>query len=147
GSFSYTPSANFNGADTFSYHANDGLADSNTTTVAITVNPVNDAPVAGEDCCRDNEDTRLNFTAWDVLSTDSDVENDPLSAILVTRPTHPTRRSSDLGSFSYTPSANFNGADTFTYHANDGLADSNTATVTITVNPVNDAPVNSVPGS
>src|SRR5205807_1061036 len=65
---------------------------------------------------------------------------DSLTAVLVTGPAHGTLTWNTDGSFTYTPAANFNGTDSFTYKATDGLADSNTATVTITVNPVNDRP-------
>src|SRR2546425_7737017 len=57
GSFSYTPAANFNGSDSFTYTANDGLLDSNEATVALTIKPVNDAPVAANDSFRSEEHT------------------------------------------------------------------------------------------
>ncbi len=76
-----------------------------------------------------------------VLANDTDVENDLLRAILVTGPSNGTLSLGQDGSFTYTPNANFNGSDSFTYKANDGADDSNVATVTITVTPVNDAPV------
>ncbi|MCB9149972.1 MAG: tandem-95 repeat protein [Caldilineaceae bacterium] len=141
GSFSYTPAANFNGSDSFTYKANDGQADSGVTTVDITVNAVNDAPVAANDSYSTDEDTALTVGAPGVLANDSDVENDALSVELVNGPAHGTLMLNGDGSFSYTPAANFNGSDSFTYQVNDGMADSNTATVAMTVNPVNDAPV------
>jgi VCBS repeat-containing protein len=141
GSFLYTPDANFNGTDTFTYHANDGSADSNIATVCITVNSVNDAPVAVNDSYSTNEDTPLTITPAGVLINDTDVDGDTLSSILNVGPAHGTLSLAPDGSFLYTPDANFNGTDTFTYHANDGSADSNIATVCITVNSVNDAPV------
>ncbi|WP_165614609.1 cadherin-like domain-containing protein, partial [Mycolicibacterium flavescens] len=67
-------------------------------------------------------------------------EGDPLEAILVSGPANGTLTLNDDGSFTYTPDENFNGTDTFTYKVNDGTEDSDTATVTITVNAVNDAP-------
>src|SRR3989454_12348424 len=63
GSFTYTPVADFNGADSFTYKANDGQADSNVATVALTINPVNDAPVAANDSFATDEDTALTITA------------------------------------------------------------------------------------
>jgi VCBS repeat-containing protein len=140
GSFDYSPNPNFNGSDSFTYTANDGTADSNTATVTITVNPANDPPSAGDDSYTTDEDTPLNVAAPGVLSNDSDPENDPLSAVLVNDVTNGSLTLNPDGSFDYTPNANFNGSDSFTYLANDGAADSNTATVTITVNPVNDPP-------
>ncbi|MDJ0784048.1 MAG: DUF2341 domain-containing protein, partial [Desulfosarcinaceae bacterium] len=80
-----------------------------------------------------------------VLSNDSDVDNDHLIVSLVNGPDN--AQSFQLnkdGTFSYTPTADFNGIDTFTYKVNDGSTDSATRTVTITVDPVNDAPTISV---
>ena len=114
---------------------------SNTATVTITVNSVNDAPVATDDSATTNEDTALTVTAPGVLANDGDADGDTLSAALVTDVAHGTLALAADGSFTYTPAANFNGTDTFTYTASDGSVPSTLATVTITVNPVNDAPV------
>jgi VCBS repeat-containing protein len=141
GSFSYTPAANFNGSDSFTYKANDGAADSNVATVSITVTAVNDAPVAVNDAYSTAEDTVLLVAAPGVLGNDSDVDGDALTAVLVAGPSNGVLTLNADGSFSYTPAANFNGSDSFTYKANDGAADSNVATVSITVTAVNDAPV------
>src|SRR5207245_635498 len=130
GSFTYTPAANFNGSDSFTYMANDAAADSNPATVTITVNPVNDAPVAANDSYSTNEDTALNVSTPGVLANDTDVDGDSLHAVLVAGPAHGTLALSSNGSLTYTPAANFNGSDSFTYKANDGAADSDTATVT-----------------
>src|SRR5216117_3293860 len=142
GSFSYMPALNFNGIDSFTYKASDGQAQSGVATATITVTPVNDAPVAAND---DNyttpEDTQLTVIAPGVLANDSDVDGDPLSTILVTGPSHGTLTLNSDGSFTYMPALNFNGIDTFTYKATDGQAQSGIATATITVTPVNDAPV------
>src|SRR5213075_997700 len=86
-------------------------------------------------------DTQLTVIAPGVLANDSDVDGDPLSTILVTGPSHGTLTLNGDGSFSYVPALNFNGIDTFTYKATDGNAQSGIATATITVTPVNDAPV------
>ena len=80
-------------------------------------------------------------TAAGVLVNDSDPEGDALTAELVAGPLHGELSFNANGTFEYAPDANFNGVDTFTYKASDGTAYSNVATVTITVNPVNDAPV------
>ena len=122
GSFLYTPDANFNGTDSFTYHANDGSADSNIATVTLTVAPVNDAPVAVDDAYSTNEDTALSVPAVGLLANDSDVDGDPILANLVSGPAHGTLTLFSDGSFVYTPAANFNGTDTFTYRANDGSA-------------------------
>ena len=148
GSFGYTPKTDFNGTDSYTYHARDGAiadpkaADSNVATVTITVNPVNDAPKAVNDTYSVNEDNPL--TGASVLANDTDVEHDPLTAVLNTGPTNAQSFTLNTdGTFSYTPNLNFFGTDTFTYHANDGNSInpvSNVATVTINVNAVNDAP-------
>src|SRR5207248_1452525 len=141
GSFLYTPAANFNGSDTFTYKVTDGSLESNTATVALTINAVNDAPVAVADNYLTNEDTPLTMAAPGVLVNDTDVDGTTLTAVLVTGPSHGTLTLTGDGSFSYTPAANFNGTDTFTYTASDGSSSSAAATVSILVNAVNDAPI------
>ena len=104
----------------------------------------NTAPVAGNDAYSTNEDTALNGSAPGVLSNDTDGEMDALTAALVSNPANGTLVFNSNGSFFYTPNANFFGADSFTYKVSDGSLESNTATVSITVNAVNDAPMISV---
>ncbi len=133
GSFAYTPNANFNGTDTFTYLANDGTGNSNPATVTITVNPVNDLPTATNDAYVTDEDTVLTIPATGVLVNDTDPENNPLTASLVTGPANGILTLNLDGSFVYTPNADFFGTDTFTYLANDGTGNSNSATVTINV--------------
>src|SRR5207247_876183 len=141
GSFSYTPAVNYNGPDSFTYKANDGSLDSNVATVAITVTAVNDPPVAANDSFTTNEDTALIVAAPGVLGNDSDIDSATITAVVVTTPAHGTLALSANGSFTYTPAPTSSATDSFTYKANDGVADSNVATVTITVNGVNHAPV------
>jgi VCBS repeat-containing protein len=141
GSFTYIPAANYNGTDSFTYRVNDGQANSNTATVTITITAVNDAPVAVNDTYTTNEDTVLSVASPGVLSNDTDVDGNSLTAYKVRNPYHGTVTLSSNGSFVYTPSANYNGTDTFTYRARDGQSYSSTVTVTITINAVNDAPV------
>ena len=141
GTFTYTPDADFEGADTFTYLANDGTADSAVTaTVTITITGVNDAPVAQDDVGAIDEDLVLSVAAPGVLANDTDAENDAFIATLVSDVSNGVLVLNGDGSYEYTPSADFNGVDSFTYRANDGQ-DSNVATVTITVNAINDAPV------
>ncbi|WP_048320802.1 Ig-like domain-containing protein, partial [Crocosphaera watsonii] len=143
GSFEYIPNANFNGTDTFTYQANDGELNSSPATVTITVNPVNDAPVASDDQYSVDEDTTLTIeTADGVLGNDTDVDGDTLTSLLVDAPNNGNLTLNTDGSFEYVPNANFNGTDTFTYQANDGTDDSNIATVTIIVN---DVPIGAEP--
>src|SRR5256712_648917 len=99
---------------------------------------VANAPVAANDSYSTNEDTALTVAAPGVLGNDSGSAT--LTAVLVAGPSHGTLALNANGSFSYTPAANFNGTDGFTYKANDGTADSNVATLTISVTAVNDAP-------
>jgi VCBS repeat-containing protein len=139
GSFGYTPAANFNGADSFTYKVSDGALDSAPATVRITVTAVNDAPVAGDDGYTTAEDTPLSQAAPGVLANDADVDS-PLKAVLVAGPSHGTLSLNADGSFTYAPAADFFGADAFTYRASDGSLDSATATVRIMVTSVNDAP-------
>jgi len=142
GSFTYTPDANYNGYDSFTYQAYDGENYSNIATVNITINSVNDKPIANNDSYTTNEDTTLNVAAPGVLSNDSDVDGpNSLTAMLVTDVSHGYLTFYTNGSFSYTPFSNYNGYDSFTYQAYDGADFSNIATVNITVNAVNDPPV------
>jgi len=101
----------------------------------------NTPPVAVDDGYATNEGTELPIAAPGVLGNDTDADGDPLTAILNIDPSNGTLTLNSDGSFTYTPSTNFTGPDTFTYHANDGTDDSNIATVTITVNPRKDPPV------
>ncbi len=141
GSLSYTPDGDFSGTDTFTYKANDGSADSNIATVTITVNAVNDAPVAVGDSYSVNEDDLLAVGAPGVLGNDSDLDGDTLTAVLASGPAHGLLSLSADGSFSYSPNSEYSGPDSFTYKANDGSADSNVVTVDITVVAVNDDPL------
>jgi VCBS repeat-containing protein len=97
--------------------------------------PANTAPVATDDAYSTAQETLLNVdAAAGVLTNDTDVDSNPLLAVQVTAPSHGSLALNPDGSFTYTPNAHFAGIDTFTYKANDGALDSNTATVTITVN-------------
>jgi VCBS repeat-containing protein len=141
GSFLYTPDEGYMGTDSFTYRASDGDELSNVATVAIVVESNNSAPSAADDDYTTDEDTPLTVAAPGVLTNDLDPQGDPLTAVLATNPANGTITLNADGSFTYTPNPNFNGSDTFTYHNNDGSLDSNEATVTITVDPINDAPV------
>lgn len=133
--FTYTPNANYNGSDSFTFRANDGSLNSNVATVSITVTPVNDAPVANNQSVTTPEDTPRAITL-----VGTDVDGDSLTYSIVSGPANGTLSGSGANR-TYTPNANFNGTDTFTFRVNDGTVNSNVATVTITVTPVNDAPV------
>lgn len=141
GSFTYTPDAGFSGADSFTYDADDGNGGVATATVTINVG-TNGAPVTGADSYSVDEDSVLNVgAAAGVLVNDSDPDGDSLSAVLVSDVSNGTLTLNGDGSFDYTPDADFNGTDSFTYNADDGNGGTTLATVTITVDAVNDAPV------
>jgi len=144
GSFIYEPNAGYFGTDTFTYIANDGEEDSDPATVSITVNevvPPNTAPQAVNDEYQIDEDETLTRAAPGVLENDTDDEGDALTAEIVTQPENGTVTLNSNGSFTYEPNTGYSGSDSFTYIANDGNDNSNEATVNITVNPVNSAPV------
>ena len=123
----YTPDADYNGPDSFTFTANDGTTDSNLATVSIDVTPVNDAPVASDQSVTTDEDTVIQIT---LVATD--VDGDPLTYAIVTQPTNGTAVLTG-NTVDYTPDANYNGPDNFTFTANDGTTDSNVATVSIDV--------------
>ena len=134
----YTPDPNYHGPDRFTYVVADegGLAD--TATVDVTVTPVNDAPEAAADVAATREDEAVEIP---VLDNDADLDGDPLRVRSVSPARHGAAEvSADGTSAVYTPPPNFHGSDRFTYVVADegGLAD--TATVEVTVTPVNDAP-------
>ncbi|MDA0658163.1 MAG: Ig-like domain-containing protein [Planctomycetota bacterium] len=142
GSFSYTPTANYTGADSFTYRASDGAASSGVTSVAITVNAVNDLPVAANDNYSMNQGSTLNVAVADgVLKNDTDADGNSMTAVIVAQAQNGAVTLNPNGSFSYTPTATFSGVDTFTYRANDGTGNSGVATVTINVAAVNRLPV------
>jgi len=132
-SLTYTPNPNYNGGDSFSFKASDGANDSNTATVSATVNPVDDAPVANPQALSTKEDKARPITL-----TATDVEGDALTYAVVKAPTHGVVTGSGANR-TYTPAANYNGPDSFSFKASDGSADSNVAAVSLTVTPVADA--------
>jgi VCBS repeat-containing protein len=144
GSFTYTPTKDFFGSDTFRYKINDGELDSNVAIVTITINPVNDAPIAVNDSYAVDEDFVLTVSAADgVIANDIDVDTprQQLVAMLVSNVSNGTLIFNSNGSFIYTPKKDFSGLDSFTYRISDGELLSNVATVTITVREINDPPV------
>jgi subtilisin-like proprotein convertase family protein len=139
GSFVYTPTTNFDGLDTFTYILNDGYLTS-TATVSITVTAINDPPIGVDDFYSTLEDTTLFVEPPGVLTNDIDYDNSILTSTVELDPAFGTLVLGLDGGFVYTPTTNFNGIDGFTYIVSDGeLTD--TAQVTITVEPVNDQPI------
>ena len=144
GSLTYTPTANFHGVDSFIYMASDGVANSDEVAVRITVDPVNDVPVASADIYTTSQDVTLLIDAPGVLANDMDVDGDELTAIVLTLPVHGALELRADGSLTYTPTVGFSGADSFTYTVFDGAAESSVTTVTLVVRPVgitNRAPI------
>jgi len=140
--FAFVPAANFNGSVSFQYTVvDDGGADCPVpATATIVVNPVNDTPTATQDSATVDEDGTLSGAS--VLGNDADVDGDSLGAVLVGGPTNGALTLNADGTYLYTPTADFNGTDSFTYQAVDGAGgSSDPTTVTITVNPMPDAPV------
>jgi len=140
GSYTYTPAANYNGPDTFTYTVSDGQGGSNTYTVGVTVNPVNDPPVAAADTFRTDEDTPVTITLASLLANDTDADGDALRVVSAFGATHGSI-SIVAGNIVFTPDANFSGQGSFSYTITDGKGGSSTGTAFIDVAPLNDAPV------
>src|SRR5206468_1341572 len=121
GSFTYTPTAGYSGPDSFTFKAHDGTLDSNAATASIRVDA---PPVAVNDSYTVAENTPLSIATPGVLANDSDADGDPITAVLAVGPAHGSLTLNPNGSFTYAPTTNFLGADSFTYNANDGFADS-----------------------
>jgi len=116
----------------------DGGQGADTATVSVTLEPINHAPVANDDSANTDENTPVSVA---VLANDTDPDNDPLTVTNLAQPANGAVSLNQDNTVTYTPNPGFTGADSFTYTANDGLLDSNVATVNVTVNPVNRAPV------
>lgn len=138
GAFTYTPDTPYHGADSLSFEATDGGFVSNTGKVRINVLDVNDPPVALDTAIVTDEDTPVNAQ---LQAYDTDTPT--LTYQRLTGPTHGsiTAFNAATGEFTYLPNPNYYGPDAMTFRAFDGIANSNPATVSITVNPINDAPV------
>ncbi|MEA4926958.1 MAG: tandem-95 repeat protein [Syntrophomonadaceae bacterium] len=138
GSITFVPAADFNGSTSFTWKAGDGMDFSaSAATMTLNIAGTNDAPTAADYTFTTDEDTVLNDS---LTGYAADVDGDTLAYAKVSDPTHGTLTVNTSGSFTYTPVANFNGTDSFTWSVSDGTA-SATATATITVDAVNDAPI------
>src|SRR5678816_1836702 len=137
---SYQPDPDFNGSDSFSFKANDGAHDSNTSTVSITITDVNDSPSATDDSVSTDEDQELQITASNLTSNDSagpaneNVQVLTVTSVSSTVDTHGTVSLSS-GTITYSPDQNYNGPASFTYQVcdngtTDGAADSQCTTGT-----------------
>ncbi len=137
GSVIYTPAANANGSDAFTYTVSDGHGGTDTATVSITINPINDVPRANEDAVTTNEDTPVTF---DPRLNDTDPDGDILTTTSVSLPSRGSAVINANGTVTYTPSANLNGTDLFVYGISDGNGGTWSALITVTITPVNDVP-------
>ena len=141
GVVTFTPTPDYHGPASFTYTISDSAGGTATATVSLTVTPVNDAPIANPDNGYTTpEDTAVDIDVDDLLTNDTDIDSNPLTVTGAGGTTGGTVELAN-GTFTYTPTANYNGTDSFTYRATDGAAAPAIATVTITVTPVNDAPV------
>lgn len=132
----YTPNANANGADSFTYTIADEAGATDTANVNVTITPVNDPPNAVNDSKTTNEDTAITF---DPRINDSDVEGSPLTITAKTNGTHGNVTIVSGTQLRYNPGLNYHGSDSFTYTISDGSL-TDTATVSMTVKSVNDPP-------
>lgn len=137
----YTPEADFSGAASFSYTINDGNLGTSTAKVVVNVSSANDNPVAVQDNIQLDEDTEILISLTDLLSNDTDLENDSLNVISVTKvdETHGAVALNETGVL-YTPAADFSGEATFQYTIADGNGGEAIGEVVANVLPINDAP-------
>lgn len=138
GSFTYTPASNYNGIQNLSIQVCDAPTSCEITTLTITVTAVNDAPIANNDVYTINEDGSLS---GNLKLNDSDVDNTNLTYSLIGNISNGMFNLNTNGTFTYTPTLNYFGTQTAQYQVCDPLGACATATLTITVNPINDAPI------
>ncbi|MGS2717241.1 tandem-95 repeat protein [Eionea flava] len=143
GTFTYTPANNYNGTDTFSYTIKDSDGETDTGTITINVTPVSDGtPAALDDHINSLEDTSINITP---LANDTIFDEAAIIDFQTTSLQGGTVSETSEGVLTYTPSANYFGTDSFTYTIQDSDGQSSTATIFITIEEVNDKPVNNLP--
>ena len=137
GTVHYVPDAQYGGPDAFDYTVTDNAALTDTGSVAVTVTPINDQPVAVDDTASTPEGTS---TLIDVRANDTDVDGNTLTISSVGSPSHGTAVI-EAGQVRYAPTADYVGPDSFGYTVGDGAGGSASATVSITVTAVNHPPV------
>ncbi len=132
GRFTYLPDPNYSGSDSFTYTVSDGKGGTAVGTVDVTVNPVNDDPLAQDDTAATEQDTPVVI---DVLANDSDVEGEPLNVTSITQPANGSVVNNGDGTVTYTPGAGWSGTDSFSYTIADTEGGQASATVSIEVAP------------
>ncbi len=137
GSFVYTPTLSYIGSDSFTYHANDGIDNSNLVSVSLTITGTNTSPVALHDTSTTPEDIPVTI---DVLANDSDADGDTLSVSGITQPAHGTAIIQD-NKILFSSYLNYFGTDSFGYTISDGRGGIASANVNIEVTPISDPPI------
>lgn len=137
-SLNYRPERDFEGQDSFTFEVNDGKVDSAEATVSITVTPGNDQPTANDDSATADEDVPI--VTINVLENDTDPDGDRLIVVKASQGRSGSVTIKNDGSLTYAPDKNFAGNDEFTYTISDGRNGTDTATVNVKINAVNDAP-------
>gem|GEM_PF-1356090 len=133
----YYPPSYFVGTTRFKYTVSDTHGHSDTAIVKVNVGATNTAPVAANDSLATRANTPLTFSVFELLKNDVDAQNDPMTVTVYPYPSHGTLTCSTPNYWcTYTPTAGYTGADSFNYVVSDGIAASNQATVTVTVQPV-----------
>ncbi|MGW0162691.1 Ig-like domain-containing protein [Mycobacterium sp. NPDC003323] len=135
GSWTYTPDADFHGTDSFTFTVSDAAGTSTPAQVTLTVTPVYDPPAGNPAAASGDEDRDISGQL-----TAAGGEADDMTFTLDSSPAHGSVTIDPSGTWTYTPDPDFHGADSFTYTVDDGRAISDPVTVTVTINPVNDAP-------
>lgn len=126
----YTPAADFNGADSFTYRVEDGRGGAATATVSVSVTPVADTPVAANDSASTTEGQAVRIA---VLANDTDADGDALVVSALGEAANGSVALNADGSLTYTPNTGFSGSDSFTYTAADPSGRTDTASVTVSV--------------
>ena len=138
----YTPDEDYNGSDSFTYTVSDGNGGSDTALVSVTVTAAGDDPVANDDSAEATEDDDVTIN---VLTNDTDADlgdagSTEVLSIVSAEDGADGTTTTDGSTVTYTPAANWSGTDSFTYTIEDTAGTQSTATVTVTVFGVNDAP-------
>ena len=152
GVLTFTPNLNYNGTVTFPYTISDGNGGNDSATETIVINPINDAPLATDDSYTTDEDTVVTITPLTTGTADSDPENDTLTITSINNVNvtgdiqsitvdNGTVNIDPFAIITFTPNSGFNGTVTFPYTISDGNGENDSATETIVINPVNDAPI------